>query len=256
MHSWWPWNSLRKAHSTWQALESRRLAAQQRLERLYLILWREAESVPLEPDQGLLREAQGALDRSHDPLTLEAHNRLRKAFAILGKSFLRRTPPDLQKELRRYAVRINAVCRGYEEMSLRLQFAQKIISLFRQNPEAGGVPACRLALISPEAALLVDHLRLRRLEEHQSRQHCLAQGWTLRMANCRRWLALLKNSLPPKTHRQFERSLMDLAERAVGAAKPEVSELTMEHDKLDLLTIIANRQATRTIADLLSETSN
>jgi hypothetical protein len=255
MYSWWPWNSLRKAYSVWQALESKRLAAQQRLERQYQILCREVESVPLEPDQGLLRAARLTLGQSQDPLTLKAQNRLKKAFAILGKGFFRPVPAGLQIEIRRYAAGIRAACQSYDEMGLRLQFAQKIISLFRRNPESGGAPVCRLALVSPEAALLVDHLRQKRLEEHQTRQNSLAQGWRTRMANCQRWLELLQNSMPPKTHRQFERSLKDLAERAAGKAR-EVSELLVDHDKLDLLTIIANRQATRTIAELLSEKSN
>ncbi len=256
MYSWFPWNTLRKAYASWQALESRRLAARQELERRYLSLHQEVESVHIEPYQGLLRAARLALDQPLDPPALKAHNRLKKAFAILGKSLFRQAPAALQMETRRYACHIDAVCRNYEEMGARLLSAQKIIGIFRRNPEFGSTQAFRLALISPEAAWLFYHLRERRLAERQARENCLARGWRTRMATCQRWLGLLQDSMPSSTFKQLDRSLKDLAEKAAGEERQDVTKLLADHAKLDLLIALANRQATRTIGGLLRQKAN
>lgn len=253
---WWPRNSLRKAYVSWQILEGRRLAARQELARRYLDLRRVAESIRLEPDQGVLRVARLALDQPLDPMGLKSHNHLKKAFAILGKSFFRQAPAALQMESRLYASHIDALCRKYEEMGTRLVSAQKIIDIFRRTPAWGGSHYFRLALISPEAAWLLNQLRERRWAEHQARENCLARGWRTRMATCQRWLTLLQNSMPPSTFRKFERSLKDLAEKAAGEERQDVPRLHADHAKLDLLIAVANRQATRTMADVLPQKNN
>jgi hypothetical protein len=253
MYTWWPWNSLRKAYLSWQAMESRRLAARKELERRYLDLRQVVESAHLEPNQGLLRAARLALDQPLDPLELKANDKLEKAFAILGKSFFRQMPAALQIEMRRYACHIEAVCRRYEEMGARLLSAQKVIGIFRHDPSFGAPQDFRLALISPEAAWLSFHLRQRRLAECQTKENCLARGWRTRMATCQRWLGLLHNSMPSSTFRQFDRNLKELAEEAAGTERQDVPTLLAHHAKLDLLIAVANRQATRTIAGLLHQ---
>lgn len=251
MYTWWPWNSLRNAYLSWQAMESRRLAARKELERRYLDLRQVVESVHLEPNQGLLRAARLALDQSRDPLALKAHDKLEKAFAILGKSLFRQMPAALQIEMRRYACHIEAVCQKYEEMGARLLSAQKVIRIFRHDPSFGTNQDFRLALISPEAAWLSCHLRQKRLAERHTKKNCLLRGWRTRMAICQRWLGLLHNSMPSSTFRQFDRNLKDLVEKTTGPERQDVPTLLADHAKLDLLIALANRQATRTIAGLL-----
>ncbi len=249
-------NSLRKTYLSWQAMEARRLAAHQELERRYLDLLRVAESVGLETNQGLLEAARLVLDQPLDPETLKAHHHLKKAFAILGKSFFRLAPAALQMETRRYAGHIEAVCQQYEKLGVRLVSAQKIIGIFRRDPEFDRNQAYRLALISPKAAQLFYHLRQKRLAERQTRADCLAQGWRTRMATCQRWLGLLQESLPASTFKQVDRNLKDLAENAPGEDGENISKLFAHHAKLDLLIAVANRQATRAIAGLLRQKTN
>ncbi len=252
----WPWNSLRKAYVSWQGLESRRLTARQELERRYLDLRQVAESLHLDPNQGLLRAARLALDQPLDPLVLKAHTRLHQDFAFLGKSFWRQAPAALQMELRRYAGHLEALCRKYEEMAARLVSAQEIIDILQRNPALGTTENFRLALISPEAEWLLYQLREKRLVERQARDDCLVRGWRTRLATCRKWLGLLQDSMPPSAFRKLNRSLNDLAGKAAGAEGQEAPKLLADHAKLDLLIAVANRQATRTIADLLPRKSN
>jgi hypothetical protein len=256
MHFYWPWNSLRQAYASWQALENRRLAAWQKLERRYLDLRRLAESVPLDPDQGVLRAARLALDQPLDPLALQARRRLDKAFAILGKSFFRRTPAALEMESRHYASHIEALCHKYEDLGARLVFAQKIIALIRRNPALSSPHDVHLALISPEAAWLFNQLREKRLAERRARESCLARGWRARITTAQRWLGLLQDSMPSSTFRKFDRSLKDLAEKAAGAERQEAPKMLADHVKLDLMIAVAHRQATRNLAGLLLRKTN
>jgi len=252
----WPWNSLRKAYVSWQGLEIRRLAARQELERQYVDLRQAAESLHLDLDQGLLRAARLALDQPPDPLLHKAYTRLHQDFAFLGNSFWRQTPAALQMELRRYAGHLEALCWKYEEMAARLVSAQEIIDILQRHPVLGTSENLRLALISPEAAWLFYQLREKRLVERQARDDCLVRGWRTRVATCRKWLGLLQDSMPPSTFRKLNRSLNDLAGKAAGAEGQEAPKLLADHAKLDLLIAVANRQATRTIADLMRRKSN
>lgn len=248
--------SLRKTYLSWQALEARRLAAWQELERRYVDLLLVVEAVGLQTNQGLLEAVRLVLDQPLDPSALKTHNHLKKAFAILGKSFFRQVPAALQMEAGRYAGHIEVVCHQYEKLSARLVSAQKIIAIFRRTPEFDHSQAYRLALISPEAAWLFYHLRQKRLAERQAKADCLAQGWRTRMATCQRWLALLQESLPASTFRQVSRNLKDLAENVPDEGGPNIPKLLAHHAKLDLLIAVASRQATRNIAGLLCQKSN
>ena len=251
----WLRNSLRRVYGSWQILESRRLAAQQELARQYLALRRVAESLRLETDQGLLRAARLILDQPLDPQMLKAHHRLKKAFAILGKSFFRRAPAALHMEYRQYACHIDALCQKFDEMGSRLVSSQKILEIFHQTPERSRTNYFRMALISPEAARLVIQLGDRRRAEHQARENCLARGRVTRIATCQRWVTLLPNFMPSGTFRKFERSLKELAEKVAGE-RQDIPKLLADHAKLDLLIAVANRLALRTAADLLSQKTN
>jgi hypothetical protein len=248
--------SLRKTYLSWQAVENRRLAALRDLERRYLDLLRVAESVGLETSQGLLEAARKVLEQPLDPGSLKDHNHLKKAFDLLGKSFFRQAPAALQMETRRYAARIEAACQQYEKLGARLMSAQELIDIFSRTPEFDLKKACRLALISPEAAGLTYHLRQRRLAERQARVDSLRQGWRARMATCQRWLVLLRDSLAAGTFKQVERNLKDLAENSPGEDGGNIPKLLADHAKLDLLIAVANRQATRAIAGLLRQKTN
>lgn len=252
----WPWNSLRKACVSWQILERRLLAARLELERRYLDLLRLAESLDLDPNQGLLRAARLTLDQPSDPDLQKSRNRLQKAFALLGKSLWRPAPGALQMESRRFAGHIEALVHKYEELGARLVSAQKILDRRRQDPATEGSPVSRLALISPAAARLCQQLRERRRAEHQARQECLVWERRIRLAACRRWLSLLQSSMPAKTFRQFDRSLTELAAKAAGEEGQGGPESPTDRAKVALLSAAAHRQATRTIADLLPRKSN
>jgi len=256
MNFGWPWNSLRQAYNSWQNLERRHLAARHELERRYVDVLRVVESLHLDQDMGLLRTARLALDQPLDPLVLKVHERLQKAFAFLGKSFWRPMPISLQLESRGYAGHIEELCRKYEKIGARLVLARKIIDLFRLNSDPGNIQDFRLALISPEAAWLLHQLREKRDIERQAREDCRAREWRLRLSACQGWLGLLRNSMPAGTCKKFERSLTELADQAAAEEGQEASDLQARRAKLDLLSAVANRQATRTIAALLPRKSN
>jgi hypothetical protein len=175
MH-FWPRNTLRAAYRQWQALENRLAEAKQRLDRQYLALRRQAEEVRTEAHQGILRAARLMLDQPVDPMTLMVQGRLQKAFALLGKGFCRRLPSILEIELARYAARVEHICRSHDGLGARLEVAQEIIRIFQRNPEFCRVRFFRLAIISPESAWLLFHLRQKRLRDRQALQACLASS--------------------------------------------------------------------------------
>jgi hypothetical protein len=172
----WPRNTLRAAYRQWQALGNRQAEAQQRLERQYLALHRQAEQVRTAAHQGILRTARLMLDQPVDPMTLMVQGRLQKAFALLGKGFCRRLPSTLEIELARYATRVEDICRSRDELGARLEVAQKIIRIFQRNPEFCRDRFFRLAIISPESAWLLFQLRQQRLRDRQALQACLASS--------------------------------------------------------------------------------
>ncbi|MFW6123108.1 MAG: hypothetical protein ACOC6L_02595 [Thermodesulfobacteriota bacterium] len=252
----WPWNSLRKAYISWQNLERRHQVARQELGGRYVEVLRVAESLHLDPDMGLLRTVRLALDRPLDPPVAQARDRLQKAFAFLGKSFWRPVPDSLQLELKRYASHLETLCLKYEELGTRLFLVQKIIDLWQRDPAWGDPQNFRLALISPDAAWLFHQLREKRGAERQARKECRAREWRLRLAACQRWLDLLRNTMPASTVKKFERSLAELAHKTAAEEGEGNSVVAADQAKLDLLTAVANRQATRTIAELLPRKSN
>jgi len=256
MNFGWPWNSLRKAYISWQNLERRHQAARQELGGRYVEVLRVAESLHLDQDMGLLRTARLALDRPLDPPVAQARDRLQKAFAFLGKSFWRPVPDSLHLAFRRYAGHLETLCLKYEELGARLVLAQKIIDLWRQDPARGDPQHFRLALISPDAAWLFHQLQEKREAECQARKECLTREWRLRLAACQRWLYLLRNTMPASTVKKFERSLKELARKTAAEEGEGNSVVAADQAKLDLLSSVANRQATRTIAELLPRKSN
>ena len=177
MLAWRPWKSLRSAYRLWRARERRCLAAIHKLERRYLELRRVVEAAHLEPDQGILQAARLVLDQYPDPVGPKGRDPVEKAFAILGKSFLRTAPALLQQELQRHACQSDAVCREYEILGARLTFAEKVIGILCRNPSSSLKQALHLALISPEAAWLTYQLRERRQAECRARENCQVGGW-------------------------------------------------------------------------------
>ena len=256
MNFGWPWNSLRKAYISWQNLERRHQAARQELGGRYVEVLRVAESLHLDQDMGLLRTARLALDQPLDPVVTQARGRVQTALAFLGKSFWRPVPDSLQLEFRRYAGHLETLCLKYEELGARLVLAQKIIDLWQRDPAWGDPKNFRLALISPDAAWLFHQLREKQCTERQARKECRAREWRLRLAACQRWLDLLRDSMSASTVKKFERSLTGLAHKNAAEEGEGNSVVAADQAKLDLLTAVANRQATRTIADLLPRKSN
>lgn len=256
MNFGWPWNSLRQAYISWQNLERRHQAARQELGGRYVEVLRVAESLHLDQDMGLLRTTRLALDRPLDPPVAQARDRLQKAFAFLGKSFWRPVPDSLHLEFRRYAGHLENLCLKYEELGARLFLVLKIIDLWQRDPAWGDPKNFRLALISPDAAWLFHQLREKRWAERQARKECRAREWRLRLAACQGWLDLLRNTMPASTVKKFERSLTALSHKNAAEEGEGNSVVAADQAKLDLLTAVANRQATRTIADLLPRKSN
>jgi hypothetical protein len=166
--SLWPRNTLRVAYQRWQAQEHRLAEARQSLEDQYLATRRQAEQVLTEMHQGILRTARVRLDQPLDPGTLRVQGRLQRAFSLRGQGLWRRAPSPLQVELRRYAAAIGNICRRYGELETRLRWAQETIAVFAGCPEFCRAQFFRLAIISPESARLLFHLRHQRLQNRQA----------------------------------------------------------------------------------------
>jgi hypothetical protein len=82
----------------------------------------------------------------------------------------------LEVELTNFATRVEQICRGHGKLNLRLRLAQVILQTFAGHPEFSSPHFFRLALICPESAWLLFHLRKKRLRDHQALQDYLAQN--------------------------------------------------------------------------------
>ena len=178
MH-FWPRNTLRAAYLQWQAKENRLVEARQRLARQYLASRQHAERMQTKVHQGVLRAALLMLDQPLDPMILTVKGRLQRAFARQGKGFLRRVPSLLEEELAHYVTIIEKICQGHDELGARLRLAQAIIRIFEGDPEFRNAHFFRLAIISPESAWLLLHLRKKRLQDRQAIQDCLAKNYQI-----------------------------------------------------------------------------
>lgn len=172
----WPRNTMRSAYLQWQAQESKVVEARQRLDRQYLALRQQAQQVQTEAHQGILRAARSMLDQPPNPMTRKVKDQLARVFALRGKGLFRRVPSPLEVELSHYVASIEKICWSYGELEARLRLAQAIITLFGRNPEFCSHHFFRLALISPESAWLVFHIRKKRLQDRQASQDYLSKN--------------------------------------------------------------------------------
>jgi hypothetical protein len=175
----WPRNTLGVAYLQWQAQERRLVEVQQQLGREYEEARRQAEQFQLEPDQGILRAARLRLDQPLDPMLLMVKDRLQRAFARQGKGLFRRMPSPLHVEFSLYVASLEKICRSHGELRGRLRLAQAIMAIFRRNPEFYSPNFFRLALISPESAWLLFHLRKKRLKDRLAIQDFLSKNCEL-----------------------------------------------------------------------------
>jgi hypothetical protein len=246
----WFRNTLRRAYLDWQALEDKRDAARQELDRHYLALRQMAEDLQTEPSQGIIAAARLMLEQPFDPAALKQHRRLKQAFQVLGKGSCRRAPASLQLEILQYGSRIEEICQQYDGLSARLQLAQEIIGVLRRVPaEPAAATLFRLAITAPEAASVLFFLRQRRLANRQARLDSLTRSLQARAAACRRWVELLQDSLSARTCKQCKKSLKSLLDKAVAQrGRGAVPELVLSHRKLDSLTDLMNRRAGQRMA--------
>lgn len=172
----WPRNTMRSAYLQWQAQESKLVQARQWLERQYLALLQQAQQVQTEAHQGILRAARSMLDQPPDLMTRKVKDRLARVFALRGQGLFRRVPSPLDMELSHYIASIEKICRSHSELGARLRLAQAIMTLFGRNPEFCSHHFLRLALISPESAWLVFHIRKKRLKDYQAIQDYLSKN--------------------------------------------------------------------------------
>lgn len=172
----WPRNTMRSAYLRWQAQEDRLVEAKQRLDRQYLALRQQAQQVQTEAHPGILRAARSMLDQPPDPVTRKLEDQLARVFALWGKGLFRRVPSPLDVELSHYIDSIEKICRSHGELEARLRLAQAIMTLFGRNPEFCSPHFFRLALISPESAWLVFHIRKKRLQDRQASQDYLSKN--------------------------------------------------------------------------------
>jgi hypothetical protein len=162
--SLWPWNRRRVAYQQWQAQERKLVEARQRLARQLLDSRQQARHMQTDAHQGILRAAQSLLDAPLDPIILTVRNRLERVFALWGKGFFKRLPSPLDIELVEYITHIEKTRQSCNEMGARLRLAQAIMMLFCRTPEFCRPHFFSLALISPESAWLLFHLRQKRMK--------------------------------------------------------------------------------------------
>jgi len=170
---------MRSAYLQWQAQESRLVEARQRLDRQYLALRQQAQRVQTETHQGILRAARSMLDQPPDPKTRKVKDQLARVFALRGKGLFRRVPSPLKVELSHYIDSIAKICRSHGELEARLRLAQAVMRLLGRNPEFCSHHFFRLALISPESAWIVFHIRKNRLQGRQANQGYLSRNCKL-----------------------------------------------------------------------------
>jgi hypothetical protein len=171
----WPRNTMRSAYLQWQVQENRLVEARQRLDRQYLALRQQAQQVQTEVHQGILRAARSTLDQPPNPMARKLKDQLARVFALRGKGLFRRVPSLLKVELSHYIDSIAKICRSHDKLEARLRLAQAVIRLFTRNPEFCSHHFFRLALISPESAWLVFHIRKNRLQGYQANQYYLSK---------------------------------------------------------------------------------
>lgn len=172
----WPRNTMRSAYLQWQAQESKVVEARQRLDRQYLALHQQAQQVQTEANQGILRAARSMLDQPPNPMTRKVKDQLARVFALRGQGLFRRVPSPLEVELSHYIDSIEKICRSHGELEARLRLAQAVMTLFGRKPEFCSHHFFRLALISPESAWLVFHIRKKRLQGYQASQDYLSKN--------------------------------------------------------------------------------
>ena len=150
-------------------------SARQRLALEYQAACRQAEQVQIDIDQGILRTTRCRLDQPQDPRLLEVSNRLSRVFALQGRGFFRRMPSLLEVELSQYVASVEKICHSHSELGGRLRLVQAVIMVFGRTPEFCGPNFFRLALISPESAWLLFHLRRKRRSGRQAMQDLLSK---------------------------------------------------------------------------------
>jgi hypothetical protein len=139
-------------------------------------LRQQAQQVQTEAQQGILRAARSMLDQPPNPMTRKVKDQLARVFALRGKGLFCRVPSPLDVELSHYIDSIEKICRSHGELEARLVLAQAIMTLFGRNPEFCSHHFFRLALISPESAWLVFHIRKKRLQDRQANQDYLSKN--------------------------------------------------------------------------------
>ncbi len=232
-------NTMRTAYLTWRTLESRLEAAREELNHQYLALLHKTEALQLDTRRGLLRSTSCLLNQSLDPQTLQLQQRLKNAFAVLGKGFFHRSPTSVQLDIMKYADRLEEICRHCHHLSGRLRLTQKVFDSLRRHPDLNNPQAFHLALANPEAGWVSLLLRQRRLLTRQINDLSLARNWQTKLTLCQRWLKLLQPFLPPKTFRD----LVELENQAAAQPEQELSRSSPAHSQLDLIINFANQQA-------------
>jgi hypothetical protein len=241
-------NTMRTSYLKWRALEARLKAAREELNHQYLALLHKAEALQLETRLGLLHSASHLLNQPLDPQTFQLRQRLKHAFAILGKGFCRRSPTSLQLDILKYADRLEEICRHCHHLSVRLRLTQKVFDSLPRDPSRSDPQSFRLALSNPEAVWISLLLRQRRLLTHQIIDLSLARSWQTKLTVCQRWLRLLQSSLSPKTFRDFQNSLIELENQAGRQPGQEPFRSSTAHNQLDRITNLANQHAYEIIA--------
>ncbi len=240
-------NTMRTAYSKWRALETRLEVAREELNHQYLALLHKAEALQVDTRYGLLRSTSCFLNQPLDPQTLQLQQCLKNAFGVLGKSFFRRSPTSLQLDILKYTDRLGEICRHCHHLSAKLRFTQKVFDLLTRHADRSNPQAFRLALSNPEAVWMSLLLRQRRLLIHQTITFSLARTWQTKLTVCQRWLKLLQPSLPPKTWRDLQNNLIELATQAAGQPGQEPYRSITAHSQLDHISNLANQHASEII---------
>ena len=208
--------TMRQTFHSWQELNAQLKKAWEELNYQYLALFDKAQTCQIDTGQGLLRIASATLRRPLDSQTLQLRMRLTNAFALLGKSFCRRSPTSLKLDMYHYADCIGEICLQFKRLGTKLQLAREVLDLLQHNKNIAR-HYCNSALFDPEAVwtilLLQQRYRLSQQNLDLSRKH----SWQAKISACQSWLKVLQISLSPENVVELRQGLQDLHTLCTGS---------------------------------------
>ena len=239
---------MRSAFRRWQSIISRLEIGRVELTRDLLLARTNAQNAGVDALVGILNIANSMTETAIPDSILRVHNSISNTFSIMGTSFLRMAPSSLKDLLDIYDDRIEEICKGYGQMSLRLKTADTVLEAMNQFLYFDLKLSPHFVLTSPEVAETILALKKRKYENKKIFIKRLQIGFNSRLEIGRQWLHFLQEKMNPTVYRQKNRELDRLAQKP-SQMDFNNSEGWLElHRKIGNNLIYLNRLAVKSIA--------